>query len=317
MNLYRLLGLLGLVLGCGGTIDDLVDAAGETDGAVDAGAKPDAGGRFDAANRRDGGALDARVGRDTGVRVDAGARVDAGMRDAGMDASNPVDSGNAVDGGNGVDASDAGSNGVPDAATSTVVASPDSLVADGAAVSTIVITVLDAASNPVAGVDVLLEATGFDRTLTQPAGPTDGGGQTSGTLTSTGAETVVVTATVDPGGIALPLLQQPSVVFVPGSPDAAGSSVEFSPDDVPADGVAVSTITVTVRDANGNLVPGQNVSLAATGIDNTLVQPPSPTDAVGNAIGSIASTTAEAKTITATVDGLDLLETPTVTFVVP
>jgi hypothetical protein len=68
-----------------------------------------------------------------------------------------------------------------------------------------------------------------------------------------------------------------------------------------ADGTAISTITVTVRDVNGNPVAGQAVALAATGSNNTLVQP-GVTDPFGVATGTIASTSAEQKTITATVN---------------
>ena len=85
------------------------------------------------------------------------------------------------------------------------------------------------------------------------------------------------------------------------------------------DGVEVSTITVTVRDANSNPVAGQTVQLAATGSNNTVTQPAGPTNASGVATGTIASTTAEVKTITVTVNPgpsqVVLTDTPTVEFV--
>jgi hypothetical protein len=88
--------------------------------------------------------------------------------------------------------------------------------------------------------------------------------------------------------------------------------VTASPASVTADGSS-TTLTVTVRDAFGNVVPGQTVTLDATGSSNTLVQPSAPTDAGGQASGTLASTKAEAKTVTATVGAV--LATTTVAFV--
>ena len=61
----------------------------------------------------------------------------------------------------------------------------------------------------------------------------------------------------------------------------------------------VSTITVTVRDAFGNAVSGATVTLSATGTGNTLT-PSGTTDADGHMIGTLSSTVAGTKTITAT-----------------
>src|SRR6185295_11618137 len=72
--------------------------------------------------------------------------------------------------------------------------------------------------------------------------------------------------------------------------------------NVVANGVALSTITVTVRDVNGNVVAGQAVQLASTGTSNALTQPLIVTDNSGVATGTLASTHAETKTLTATID---------------
>lgn len=87
-----------------------------------------------------------------------------------------------------------------------------------------------------------------------------------------------------------------------GSVDQALSTVTADPGSgVVADGGEFSTVTVTVRDENGNLLPGVAVQLAATGTGNTLTQP-SVTDSMGVATGTITSTVEETKTITATTD---------------
>ena len=203
--------------------------------------------------------------------------------------------------------------GTPSAARSTVVAAPAAVAADGTSVSTITVTVRDSAGNPVEGATITLAATGASNTLVQPQTVTDAGGLATGTVASTRAETKTVTATV---GGTLVLSAQPTVMFIAGPVDDAYSDVAVTPAMVTADGVSTSTITVTLRDANSNPIIGATVMLAATGSANTLTQPSAMTDSHGVATGSIASTRAGSKTITATVaGGAALGSQPTVTFV--
>jgi hypothetical protein len=63
-------------------------------------------------------------------------------------------------------------------------------------------------------------------------------------------------------------------------------------------------------------VSGALVVLAATGSENTLTQPAGPTDASGVATGTLSSTFAESKTVSATIDGSIVL-TATVTVTAP
>lgn len=74
-----------------------------------------------------------------------------------------------------------------------------------------------------------------------------------------------------------------------------------------------STITVTAKDASGNPISGATVVLAATGSGNTLTQPASTTNASGVATGTLASTVAEPKTVSATINGTAITQQPTVT----
>ena len=99
------------------------------------------------------------------------------------------------------------------------------------------------------------------------------------------------------------------------APSATVSSVVASPTSgLVADGTTASTVTITVRDAFGNGVPGQSVVLAATGTANTFVQP-GLTDAFGVTVGTVMSTHAERKTITASIGAAALAQKPPVTFV--
>jgi protocatechuate 3,4-dioxygenase beta subunit len=150
------------------------------------------------------------------------------------------------------------------------------VIADGLDTAVVTVTVVDANGNPVPGQTVVLGATGSNNVLGQPASTTDAAGVATGTIASTTAETKTVSATVNPGANQVILAQQATVGFVgdPSTIDPATSTAVASPSsNVVADGTTTSTITVTVRDAHGNPVAGQTVQLAATGANNTLVQP--------------------------------------------
>jgi hypothetical protein len=90
-----------------------------------------------------------------------------------------------------------------------------------------------------------------------------------------------------------------------GPPDAAASTVEASPASIaPSAGNVTSTITVTVRDALGRTVAGAAVSLTATGTGNTLTQPGTVTDNAGQVSGTLSSTVAGPKVVSALVNGV-------------
>ena len=93
---------------------------------------------------------------------------------------------------------------------------------------------------------------------------------------------------------------------------ASQSEVTSSPATILNDGVAASTITVTLRNAAGTPLSGKSVTLSSTGSNNTIVQPGT-TNGSGVTTGTIASTTAEAKTVTAVSEGITVTDTATVT----
>ncbi len=210
-----------------------------------------------------------------------------------------------------------------DIAASTLVAIPNSnVIADGVQSSTVTVTLVDGNGNPVAGQIVVLSASGLGHTWTQPAAHSDLSGQAVGGLVSIIAETKILTATINPGPGQLILSANPSVIFVPdsGQPDALRSTASTSPTTgVPTDGVTSSLLTVTVRDPMGNAIPGITVQFASTGTGNALTQPAAVTDASGQTTASIASTKAELKQLTITLDPAGnpvvLQQTPTVEFI--
>src|SRR5947199_9499938 len=69
---------------------------------------------------------------------------------------------------------------------------------------------------------------------------------------------------------------------------------------------------VTARHALGNPIAGATVVLAATGTGNTLAQPVGPTDGDGVATGTLSSTVAASKTVSATINTVAVTQTATV-----
>jgi protocatechuate 3,4-dioxygenase beta subunit len=199
-----------------------------------------------------------------------------------------------------------------DAGTSTVVANPTSVVANGSSSSTITVTVLDANSNPVQGASVtLISSRGVTDTITQPAGVTDANGQTTGTVASLTLGNAVISAIAGGTGIT----QTANVSFVAGPPDATNSTVVASPTNIQADGITTSTITVTLLDANNHPVSGANVILSSSrGLTDTITQPSGVTDVSGQTTGEISSTTSGTAAVSAIGDGVSITQTATVFF---
>lgn len=195
---------------------------------------------------------------------------------------------------------------VPSASRSTLAANPTSMMA-GLAITTLTVTAKDAGGHLIAGAAVVLAATGSGNTLTQP-GLTDSKGIAKGTLSSIVAGAKVVSATVS--GVAI--TQTVTVTVTPSNVSQSLSTVAAAPATIAA-GSGTSTITVTVKQANGSPLSNATVVLAATGSGNTLTQPTAKTNSSGVATGTLSSTVAEAKTISATANGMPLNQTPTVT----
>jgi hypothetical protein len=199
------------------------------------------------------------------------------------------------------------------AGQSTVAAAPGTITASsGSSASTITVTAKDQFGNLIQGATVVLAAnptTG--NTLTGPTGTTNSSGVATGTLSSTKAESKTVSATIN----GVPITQTASVTVNPAAVNAGQSTVAAAPGTITAsNGSSASTITVTAKDQFGNPIQGATVVLAAnptTG--NTLTGPAGTTNSSGAATGTLSSTTAEAKTVSATINGVPITQTASVT----
>ena len=183
----------------------------------------------------------------------------------------------------------------------------------GAALPTpLAVKVTDDFNNPVANVTITWSVIDGGGSVTPLTSLTTANGvaSTQWTLgTRTGADS---TQAVQATGVASPL--NFLATARPGAVSASKTSVSATPGTIPAsDGTSASTITVTALDGFGNPIPGKAVVLAATGSGYTLTPPAAATDANGVATGTLASTKAEAKTISATVGGTSITQTAVVT----
>jgi Invasin, domain 3 len=197
---------------------------------------------------------------------------------------------------------------VPSATNSTVIAVTPSFTAGGS--SAINIVVKDGLGNLMPGVAVTLSSSVVGDVITQPAA-TDGSGATSGTVAATAAGSHTITAVA--GGITLN--QKPTLTVTAGAADAGTSTLSVNPASITV-GTGLSTITVTVKDAFSNPVSGSTVVVAATGSNNT-VTGGGLTNVSGVATGSLSSTVAEVKTVSATADGTPITQTQNVTVTPP
>src|SRR5208283_2002874 len=94
-----------------------------------------------------------------------------------------------------------------------------------------------------------------------------------------------------------------SVTFTPGPASSATSTIVASPTSVTANGTADSTLTVTVEDANHDLISGAAVTLTGGGSDNTFTPISGTTNASGVFTATVSSTLAQTETFTATETG--------------
>jgi hypothetical protein len=98
-----------------------------------------------------------------------------------------------------------------------------------------------------------------------------------------------------------------------GNVSASQSTVSVFPVSITAsNGGSDVAVTVTARDGFGNLVSGVSVVLSASGSGNSIGQP-GLTNSSGVATGTVSSTVAEAKTISAVVDGVSINDTQGIT----
>ena len=193
---------------------------------------------------------------------------------------------------------------------------PGSSVAGQAITPTVQVTAQDNQGNT---------ATSFGGNVTLGIGtnpPGNGGLTGGGPLAASAGVVSFPAASIDKAGNGYTLIASSggltgatSALFnvAPGGVSASLSTISRAPTSIAASaGTITSTITVTAKDGLGNPIQGLAVVLAATGTGNTLTQPAALTNASGVATGTLSSTVAETKTVSATIDGTPINATTTV-----
>ncbi len=202
---------------------------------------------------------------------------------------------------------------------STVTASPANptpVAADNVATSTITVTLKDAGGNPTASKAVNLVAAPSTGVNIQPAPPqlTNGAGTVSFTVKSTTPNLVTFTATDTSDGFTLTSTAQVNFVAPPAS--ASQSTVSTNKANVSADGVDKATITVTVKDAGGNLLAARPVTLASSSPSVTITPTSGGvTNGSGVATFDVSTTTPQNGIVfQASSGGIAITQTATVNF---
>ena len=106
-----------------------------------------------------------------------------------------------------------------------------------------------------------------------------------------------------------------SYTIVVGPVSAATSTVNAVPSSVSNNGTDTTTITVTVRDAGGNPLPGMTVSLDDAGADSVISPASTSSNGAGVAAFTATSTSIESVVYTGTADSVTITDTATVNFV--
>ncbi len=167
------------------------------------------------------------------------------------------------------------------------------------------------------------QVTSATNTVTVGIGTNAGSGTLLGNVTATasGGVATFTNLSIDKVGTGYTLVGTASGLssattgtfdITPGSPSASQSTVSAPSPIVASGGSSTSTITVVVVDGSGNAVPGATVVLSASGTGNTL-SASGPTDAQGTYTGTLSSTVAGVKTVSATANGVGITQTAAVT----
>ncbi|HEY6060844.1 MAG TPA: Ig-like domain-containing protein [Gemmatimonadales bacterium] len=184
----------------------------------------------------------------------------------------------------------------------------------GGTASAITVTARDASNNPIQGLTVVLSASGSGGNFTAPT-TTNASGVSTSTFTSTSAEAKTISATISGVGIT----QTASVTVNPAAVSAGQSTVGAAPTSITACNASCTTgggtgslITVTAKDQFGNVIQGATVTLGSNGANNNFTAPGT-TNSSGVATSTFSSSTAESKTISATINAVAITQKPTVT----
>jgi adhesin/invasin len=195
--------------------------------------------------------------------------------------------------------------GPPDPASSTVALHLNSvpLTTDPGSSVTLTAGLFDAAGNPCLGQKVTFGADLPPYAFT--AVTEQGGGTYVTTLTSSmvGQKTITVSSGA--------WQTTKAITFAPGAISPSRSTVVAGAATATADNASLTTISVTVRDDEGNPLAGKTVTLAPSGSGVTM-STPTITDALGVSISQVKASAVGVQVFSATAGGVSLLPRATI-----
>ncbi|MEX2363807.1 MAG: invasin domain 3-containing protein, partial [Balneolaceae bacterium] len=144
------------------------------------------------------------------------------------------------------------------AANSSVNADPDTVIANGTDASVLSISLIDDLGNPVSGEADNISLSGLGDATAGEVKETEVQGIYIADINSTKSEAIVVSVSVN--GIELNV--KPTITFVSGPFSSANSEIQAMPDTLSIR--ENSTIKVTLRDVNNNLITNREDSLSLT-----------------------------------------------------
>jgi Bacterial Ig-like domain (group 3)/Invasin, domain 3 len=135
----------------------------------------------------------------------------------------------------------------------TLSLSPASITADGTSTTTATVTVDDSSGAGVSGDTVTLSSTDPGETISPTPATDNGNGTYTATIkSSTTPETATITATDSTSSVS------PAAATLTQTADSPASvTVALSPTSIVANGIATTTATATVKDADGNLLSSE------------------------------------------------------------
>ncbi|MFK3663614.1 Ig-like domain-containing protein, partial [Scandinavium sp. NPDC088450] len=191
-------------------------------------------------------------------------------------------------------------DGKPDAAHSSLTASPLSIAANGSAFSTLMLALNDSQSRPVSGLSSLSFTLSGVANATLTAVQEIEPGHYSARLSGSEAGIATVTPTVD--GTALSELQAKiTLIGDEASAQIATGDLTVLTDNAAADGSSQNKVQIRATDAQGNPLSGQTIELSAD--NGASIAATAVTDNQGLAVATLTSQTAGLLTVTATLKG--------------
>ena len=195
------------------------------------------------------------------------------------------------------------------ASESSVSANREKVIANGTAVSRITVIARDADGDRLEGVRISLSANSNNAQINNVRRDTDSNGEAIFEVSNSTVESVRFNAS----GLGTTINQTASVRFVGLDPDE--SSMLANREKVIANGTAVSRITVTARDEDGDLLEGVRISLNANSNNAQVTNVRRDTDSNGEAVFEVSNSVIESVRFTASGLGTTINITSTVRFV--